>query len=79
MRASGVNALFKKVVFHSNPQAGGEIKDLQKYHKIKSLGTEKTENSEAWEAEKAKIYLPGGKQMFFHQNPEAELQITDLR
>ena len=70
------------MVFHSNPQAGGEITDLLNCHKIQLLGTEKTE---AQEAERKKIsktmeikILPGGKQMFLHQNSETELQLMDL-
>ena len=81
-----VHSCVKKVVFQSNPQAGGEIKDLQNLYKRQPLGTERTCEYQAQKAEKKKmsktmkikIYLPGGKQMFIHQNPEAELQIMDL-
>ena len=91
-KKTDANSVVKKVVFHSNPQAGGEIKDFQRCHKMKSLGTDRPLISEACEcvaqmAErkkrnktmKIKIYLPCGKQMFIHQNPEAELYMMDLR
>ena len=58
---------------------------------MQSLGTDRTSIFQAceYEAQKAerkkrsrtmkiKIYLPGGKQLFIHQNPEEELQMMDF-
>ena len=71
----------KGSMFHSNPKAGVEITDLLNCHKRQPLGTERTAISEKKMSKtmKIKIYLPGGKHLFIHQNPEEELQMMDLR